>query len=66
MLAVCLQKIGETEIKGIMRLNPIIKTLILCHLYKTISMDISSGDNSNNNTSVIEPLKTLGFGDLKA
>ena len=25
-----------------------IKTLILCHLYKTISMDISSGSNSDN------------------
>jgi len=29
-------------------------------------MDISSWNNSNKNASVIAPLKTLGFGDLKA
>ena len=29
-------------------------------------MDISSLNNSNKYASVIEPLKTLGFGDLKA
>ncbi len=43
-----------------------IKTLILCHLYKTISMDISSGNNSNKYVSVIELLKIRCFGDFKA
>ena len=28
------------------------KTLILCHLYKMTSMDISSGSNCNKNFSV--------------
>ena len=44
MLAICLQKIGETEIKRIIRLNLTIKSLILCGLYKMTSMDISSGN----------------------
>jgi len=47
VLAICLQKIGETEIKRIIRLNLIIKSLILCHLYKTISMDISSSNRAS-------------------
>ena len=42
MLAICLQKFGETEINWIIRLDLITKTLILCRLYKTVSMDISS------------------------
>lgn len=45
VLAICLQKIGETEIKQIIRLKQIIKVLILRHLLKIISMDISSGND---------------------
>lgn len=45
MLAICLQKIREAEIKWIIRLNLIIKTMILRHLYKIILMDISNGNN---------------------
>ena len=47
MLAICLQKIGETEINWIIRLNPTIKNLILCHLYKTISMNMLSGNKTS-------------------
>ena len=45
VLAICLQKIREAEIKWIIRLNLIIKTLILRHLYKIILMDISNGSS---------------------
>ena len=45
MLAICLQKIREAEIKWIIRLNLIIKTMILRHLDKIILMDISNGNN---------------------
>ena len=46
MLAICLQKIGETEINWIIRLNLTTKTLILHHLHKRILMDILNGNSS--------------------
>ncbi len=58
MFAICLQKIGETEINWIIGLNPITKTLILCHLYKMTSMDISSGNNSKKNKSFVKSTVT--------
>lgn len=58
MFAICLQKIGETEINWIIGLNPITKTLILCHLYKMTSMDISSGNNSKKNKSFVKSAVT--------
>lgn len=63
MLAICLQKIGETEIKRIIRLNLTIKSLILCGLYKMTSMDISSGSNRSNYVTATKTLKTEGFSD---
>lgn len=37
------------------------KTLILCHLYKTISMDILSLSDRSKSISVIKPLRTVDF-----
>lgn len=40
------------------------KTLILYHLYKTISMDILSGNDRSKYVTVAKPLKTQYFGDF--
>lgn len=54
------KKIGETEIKWIIGLKQIRITLILSHLYKTILMDISSGNRRRN---FLRQAKSMPVGD---
>lgn len=64
VLAICLQKFRQIEIKRIIRLNSIIKTLILCRLHKSIPMDILSLSGGSKFATVIKCLKIQGWSDL--
>ena len=46
-------------------INLITKNLILCHLYKTLSMDILSGNNNCGKTTIFKAIEFIQTGKNK-